>query len=505
MTRFKLACTAAAAAIVFTSSAYAADMPLKAPPLVAPVAAWSGWYAGVNAGWAGQRNCSTLLPQGLWGNFAPDAAFLAGLGTGCADASGFIGGGQFGVNYQTGSMVWGLEADLSGLSTKSSRTSNGAFPVTVATGTITETSSTPWLATFRGRLGALVTPNTLLYATGGLAVAQVNANADIAYFELNGAPRAHATGSATQVTAGWTAGAGAEMKLGSNWSVKGEYLYVSLDPVSYNTAYDLIAGVNVWGNFNEKISVPTTLHLVRVGANYQFGGASGSNAYAAAAPVPAFTWTGAYAGLNVGGVWGGAKATDVNCCGNGPWNAVGDTFTAKTSGVVGGVQAGYNWQFSSIVTGIEADIGYLGFKGTKDSAIAPNDTFAVARGGLYGTLRGRLGLAWDRTLLYGTGGLIVANVGSSVDDPYFTLPFNSLFTGILFTDKTKVQAGWTAGGGIEFAMNDRWSVKGEYLYFDLGTKRVTGAAANIDPPGNLYGYDIRNTGSIGRIGFNAKL
>jgi outer membrane immunogenic protein len=119
-------------------------------------------------------------------------------------------------------------------------------------------------------------------------------------------------------------------------------------------------------------------------------------------------------------------------------------------------------------------------------------------------VRARLGFTFDRNLLYATGGLMIADLRTGVEDPFYTLPFGGPMTGILFTDKTKAQAGWTVGGGVEHALAGSWSVRGEYLYFDLGTKRVTGAAANIDPP-NLYGYDMRNTGSIARLGLNTKL
>ena len=432
---------AGVASIGLGAVANAADLPVKAPIYKAPpvVSNWTGWYAGVHAGWVTQHNCNTMVARGLWPAFPVDADIMNSTGTGCADGPGFIGGGQVGANYQIGGWLWGIEADISALTAKTTRQSSGFFADSGSATTMVESAKTSWLSTFRARTGMLFGDNTLLYVTGGLAVAQIKADIDSTSIDPTGALRAHATGSVSQVTPGWTIGAGAETKIGGNWSLKAEYLYVALEPVNYNTAYDLVNGVNVWGNFNENVSVTTRLHLLRVGANYKFGGDPIVSAYASSAAAPAYNWTGFYAGLNIGGTFGRSQATDVDCCGNGPWNAVGDTFTATTSGVTGGIQGGYNWQTGMFVAGVEANFGYLGFKGTSVSSIAP-DTFGIANGGLYGTVRGRLGLAYDRALFFATGGLMVADVRTGIEDPFYLQP--GPFSGILFTEKTKAQAGW---------------------------------------------------------------
>jgi outer membrane immunogenic protein len=177
------------------------------------------------------------------------------------------------------------------------------------------------------------------------------------------------------------------------------------------------------------------------------------------------------------------------------WNATGDSFTAHTSGFAGGFQAGYNWQWNTLVAGIEGDIGYLGFRGSKASSIS-SDTIVSGDGGAYGTLRGRLGVAWDRVLLYGTGGLIVADVKAGVDD-------NALSPdpGLMNSPRTGTQAGWIAGAGLEYALGNRWSMKAEWLYFDLGTETLAGPSVNSSP----IRFTIRNTGSIALIGLNYRL
>jgi hypothetical protein len=106
----KLALAAAAIFALFAGSASAADMAVKAPPLAAPVFSWTGFYVGLNAGggWnerTGDHFCVT--PGGV----------LAGVGcsvsvNGTVEASGALAGGQIGYNWQTGSIVWGGEADI---------------------------------------------------------------------------------------------------------------------------------------------------------------------------------------------------------------------------------------------------------------------------------------------------------------------------------------------------------------------------------------------------------
>jgi outer membrane immunogenic protein len=487
-------------------AAHAADMPRKAPKAAAVTDPWSGWYGGVTIGGADHRSCQTLNPEGIivTPGFEAFSSFISGLGTGCATSLGVIGGGEVGINQRSGQWVWGLEADANALSGKTTRTSAATFPGG-ADYVSNNSSKVNFLATVRPRLGMIVHDNTLAYVTGGFAVANVYSSGGLVGDQAP--PTYNSFGSIASWVPGWVVGAGIETKLGGPWSVKAEYLYVDLNAVHYNTSQQTL----FFSNFVETMDVPTNLQIFRLGLNYKFGdptaaheayasAAAAREAYASAAAA-VHDWTGFYAGAHFGGAWGKTRAhesdTEVEP-GAGNWNAFGDTFEAKTSGIVGGVQAGYNWQMNSIVTGVEADLGYLGFKGQASSSLAP-DTIVSGTGGFYGTLRGRLGYAWDRALLYATGGLMVADLGTSVNDVAFVPN-----PGIIYTDKTHVQAGWTVGGGVEYALARGWSVKGEYLHFDLGSKRVYGIQENFGPP-NTYAWDIKNSGDIVRIGFNRKL
>ncbi len=140
--------------------------------------------------------------------------------------------------------------------------------------------------------------------------------------------------------------------------------------------------------------------------------------------VPMFTWTGFYVGVNAGYAWGesrtrtglgGSWAAEAPAFQAG-WTALSNT-KVSPGGFTGGLQAGYNWQFNSLVLGIEADINYLGL----DKNAATTSSVPGVAGLVYNwnrgvettwmaSLRPRLGVAFDRTMVYVTGGLAVLGV-----------------------------------------------------------------------------------------------
>jgi outer membrane immunogenic protein len=215
---------AAAALMMAPLAAQAADLPrpsYKAPAYVAPAyASWSGFYIGANAGYAFGSSDWDLPP---------------GVST---KPSGGLFGGTIGYNFQTGLWVWGLEGDLA-YSTVEDTSSCGP-------GASCKTSLT-YLATGRARLGYAGWNNFLPYITGGAA-----------YGEIKASNSAFSEGSSSQF--GWTAGAGLEYALWSNWSVKGEYLYVDLG------SFD--CGAACSGGPADNITF--TSHIVRAGINYRF-------------------------------------------------------------------------------------------------------------------------------------------------------------------------------------------------------------------------------------------
>jgi outer membrane immunogenic protein len=163
---------------------------------------------------------------------------------------------------------------------------------------------------------------------------------------------------------------------------------------------------------------------------------------AAVAPVASYNWTGLYVGINGGYGWGEFPNNGVAAFGF-PVN-LGDA----GGGLVGGT-LGYNWQFGHFVVGLEADIDWAN--------VSDTDFGSGSKASLdyLGTVRGRLGYAFDRVLLYGTGGF--AYGGGTAKS----------FTGVIGSDEESA-AGWTIGAGIEYAVWRNLSVKVEYRYTDLG-------------------------------------
>ena len=258
--------------------AAAADMPIKAPRYVAPPPTWSGFYAGLNAGWVDSQNSlstvATPTPDAALGVIPGVSEGLAALSSGSIPAgsrSGFIGGGQIGYNWQLGSLVAGIEADIQGLSQSGGAGSVTTTAVVVGvpvTSTQTASLSTKYLGTVRGRLGLLLTPTWLVYATGGLAYGGVDASTSLVQSGTNGFVGTGA-GSLSDTRAGWAAGGGVEWMFAQRWSAKGEYLHYDLGTSSF-------ASASTSGFFATPVyqNVLSSAHfegnLVRAGVNYHF-------------------------------------------------------------------------------------------------------------------------------------------------------------------------------------------------------------------------------------------
>jgi outer membrane immunogenic protein len=240
---------ASAALLTMVASASAADLYAKAPAHVAPVNNWTGFYIGANAGYAGGE---TELGLGV-----PGLGSVALTNT----SSGFVGGGQIGYNWQAGSLLYGLEADIQGSNVKSTSGLGalgglgGGGGVGLGVGDIG--STTNYFGTVRGRFGVMPWERSVLYVTGGLAYGQTSTS-----FLLP-------LGDNTKI--GWTVGAGLEYMIAPNWSVKTEYLYVDLgkDDVDLGALGAFGGGgggVVPVGTLTEQ----TRMHVVRAGVNYHF-------------------------------------------------------------------------------------------------------------------------------------------------------------------------------------------------------------------------------------------
>lgn len=192
------------------------------------------------------------------------------------------------------------------------------------------------------------------------------------------------------------------------------------------------------------------------------------------------TWAGFYLGVAGGYGWGTTGHTnEVTNIGSGTNNGL--------RGGIFGVTSGYNWQWGAIVAGLESDFSWSGIKDTFTdngtgfcSAAVP----CVTKLKWLGTDRARLGYAWDRWLVYATGGLAYGRVEATIAN----------FAGV--TDETKWRWGYAVGGGIEMMLAPNWSAKAEYLYVNLGDK----TNYRLIAPGNDESVLVRS--SIVRLGLN---
>jgi outer membrane immunogenic protein len=194
---------ATAGGIALAPVAQAADLPIKGAPYVMPppLPTWQGWYVGLHAGAA-------------WQDASNQFNACCGYGTTLdTDHTSFIGGAQVGYNWQNGTWVYGLEADISGLSGTGSGTAS-VFGFGYAA-----ENKINWLSTFRGRMG-YAPNNWLFYVTGGLAVGGVK--------NTWTSPFGFGTKSESKTRVGWTVGGGIEYLINPNWTVAFEGLYVDL-------------------------------------------------------------------------------------------------------------------------------------------------------------------------------------------------------------------------------------------------------------------------------------
>ncbi len=253
------------------------------------------------------------------------------------------------------------------------------------------------------------------------------------------------------------------------------------------------------------------------------------------APVyvpPSFTWTGFYVGVNAGYGWGNSNNNN-NVLGFGAI-PVGGFFpvngNGNNGGFVGGGQVGYNYQFgagSGLVVGVEADLDYADIGGNKNNGVpftfvtTPGTVFFPGTGhgnsgGYIGTARARVGYAFDRFLVYGTGGLAYGDIGRrnggglAVTQAGFVNPFTGAVAGAtqttpFGTNGNSTRTGWTIGAGVEYAVWQNWTVKAEYLYYNLGNGNRNNNAFFVGAPFAFAGNkNNNNDGSIVRVGVNYK-
>jgi len=229
-----------------------------------------------------------------------------------------------------------------------------------------------------------------------------------------------------------------------------------------------------------------------------------------------YDWTGFYLGGNVGGnVTSNYNAdTQANTTFPAPMDNSGlvpTTLDTGTGGLIGGVQAGYNYQLGKFIAGAETDIEALqaggGSNWTSASTLLGSTftTKASERLDYLGTLRLRAGYApFDRWLVFGTGGLAYGGVRTSESVTMNGAPANQ-WNGA----SDQVRTGYAFGGGLEYAWSQSIILRGEYLYYNLGSTNIAttpSASAQANPAlaGLVYVTKTTVAGSILRLGVDYK-
>lgn len=241
MKNLPLAALALGGLVSVSSAAFAADLPLKAPPLVAPYD-WTGFYGGANIGGMFGRAYDVV-------NAPPGTPFSAQNVT----VNGGEAGLQGGYNWQTGWWVVGVEADIQWASPTGNYTSTNA----AATATLNDMETLNWFGTGRGRFGVTPAPGWLVYGTGGVAVGQIRSD-EVFVGTLF-------TSALTTTRIGWTAGGGVEAAITTlptgTWTARIEALYIDFG--TWNNTFPGPIGAT-------SLSVHATELLARIGLEYRW-------------------------------------------------------------------------------------------------------------------------------------------------------------------------------------------------------------------------------------------
>lgn len=464
------------AALIGVAAAPAADLApktyLKAPAAPDPAPYnWTGFYVGVNVGYgAASDPVKMSFTPAIFGSEQPMMA-----------PAGWLGGGQLGYNFQAGRWVLGVEGDAQASALRQSICFDFCNPAI----TTLAAQQLSWFATARGRVGYTMGP-ALIYGTGGAAFTNVRTSLSSSFplFPT-------VTGTFNDARTGWVLGGGIEAALGGHWTAKVEYLYMDFGRISHSLPDPFLGAA-----FPEVYSIDIREHVFRVGVNYLFndpgrGAAAGSFAAAyAMMPPAAYNWTGFYVGGNLGaGVSNGPATLGFD-------NVVSNQTNFAARSVNGGLQAGANWQTRNLVLGVEGDIqaNDQSQRDCFDFCLRDQNIDFATRLPWFATLRGRAGYGAGPLLVYGTAGAALGRVETSY------LSHDSGFT-FASGNFGEVKSGWTAGGGIEAALSERWTAKAEYLYLDLG--RVAHAMPDVFGGNDQFSMTVHD--HIIRVGLNYKV
>lgn len=411
----KFFATTAVSILALTAAASAADPTVEVPSGYN----WSGFYAGVNIGHAGHRTGFEDVEYDWYGS------------TFYLNEDGLAYGIQGGYNWQLGAAVFGVEADLSGYTNRADTLFSTEFAIE---------NDLNWMASLRARAG-LGIDRTLLYLTGGLAVADL----DRSWIDHQDAPDSWPDLGDTKV--GVIGGFGVEHAFSSRWTARFEGLLAHFDENTTINGEDF------------PMLTSDTVATARLAVNYRFGDQPDGGAAAYVHGTPS-DFSGIYVGGNLGGALGIVSQTDI-----GYWT-YGSTYDHRSQGFTGGGQVGYNVQSGASLYGVAADFNL--FSNSKDQSYDdPEDPYVAIRTAIdwMASLRAKAGLVAGDSLIYLTGGVALAEFDSE---------FDGLNTGAPHWDMSGTEVGLIVGAGYEqkFTSNLSGFVEGTFAAFPGSTVTV---------------------------------
>jgi outer membrane immunogenic protein len=439
----------------------------RAVPAFTPPSAnydWSGLYIG------GFGEVSWSQTSGSAINLATGAASPPVNG----NLPNWHGGIQLGFDYMMPSrLLIGVAADVTSGGTKT-------ITITDASGTNANETTVFDSESVRGRFGYAV-DNVLLYGTAGWA------------WSSNQYVRTQLTGMLNNATAGsdeavnkylsgWTAGAGVSVAFAQNWNVFAEYRYTSFGSTTLALPLSELSTTST-----------TRISAIELGVNYKFNprAPAGPFSRVADAGLPAaaiarlnkspptrspYNWTGFYFGADGGYAWQGSTGTLMTASG-----ALLSPYSYSVTGPFAGIFIGGNYQLNRFVLGVEGDWQWSNLTGNSQ-VLAPLGTIGVLPGGPftistttkdYGSIRGRLGVALDRFLVFGTGGWATGNPSTAF----------ALAGAAPFVTTGGKPNGWTVGAGIEYAITNTILGRIEYRYTNLETSGFVNVPTNSTDAG----------------------
>jgi outer membrane immunogenic protein len=214
---------------------------------------------------------------------------------------------------------------------------------------------------------------------------------------------------------------------------------------------------------------------------------------------PAFSWSGFYVGVHGGNGWGSSHWTLTSAIPPSAFPIVGTQENMRSSGILGGVQFGFNHQFGNWVAGLEAELSLI--DSDSGATVLLPGTLAVETGrsqtNWLATFTARGGYAFDRSLFYVKGGL----AGAEFKDTAWAEDVAANFFN--FGNQTDAHLGWTIGAGYEYAILDNWTAKIEYSYLDFGTTSEP-FAGNIVTTSAQWSQSIAHKLQQAEVGFSYK-